>query len=87
MGIRCYASIGAVCFSCGSQSCAHICVCVTHRHGYISSLPERGESVPLLWTHPEAHALLNGTELEGKIQEQRFVRAHVRACVCVRVLV
>ena len=41
-------------------------------HGYLESLPEEGEPVPLLWPEPFLEAL-NGTDLLDKVMEDREV--------------
>ena len=40
------------------------------RHGYLQSLPQQGELLPIFWTDEELRGL-TGTELEGKAEADR----------------
>jgi len=50
----------------------------THRHGYFQALPQR-EYLPLFWTDEELE-LLQGTELDGTILEDRSAVAAALLC-------
>ena len=40
------------------------------RHGYLQSLPQQGEWLPIFWTDEELQGF-TGTELEGKAEADR----------------
>ena len=46
--------------------------CPPCRHGYLQSLPQRGEWLPIFWTDEELRGF-TGTELEGKAEADRCV--------------
>ena len=65
------------------EACAQTQSTFDCRHGYLQSLPPR-EYLPLFWQESEL-ALLQGTELVGKANEDRYRRHYInphmhRAC-------